>query len=305
MPDKNKEKVLIIILAETRAHQLTFDLFKRNLLDPNNADLALCVADNQREDKSNPFYQHAQYCWTIKEPEDWGSAFDEFQERHGLVGDWRQLMQVKDQWLGGVKGNKAQFGSAGILLFFRLFLKECLVEHQIIEKYDRFVVTRSDFMHRIPHVPLYLLASSKIWIPDGEDYGGYTDRHIVVARENVRKVLSIADPIVGQPEALREAMSSRDDWNLERYIKFAFTKMGINELVERFPYTMYSVRLPDGHTRWQQGKFHEDLGYYVKYPGEYESYQSATQHLKLTGDWNASNLSLQQSSSSYPISTTD
>lgn len=53
------ESVLVIVLAETRAYQYTFDLFKQNLLDRMNADLCLCVANNEREDSSNPFYKHA------------------------------------------------------------------------------------------------------------------------------------------------------------------------------------------------------------------------------------------------------
>lgn len=43
------QRPLVIILAETRAYGLTFDHFKENLLDALGADLALCVADNERE----------------------------------------------------------------------------------------------------------------------------------------------------------------------------------------------------------------------------------------------------------------
>ena len=104
--------------------------------------------------------------------------------------------------VGGIKGEPRQPGSAGILLFFRWFLKERLRSTGTIDQYDRFVVTRSDFVHRIPHPPLRILDHRQIWIPLGEDYGGYTDRHIVANREDILRVLSIADPILAEPELL-------------------------------------------------------------------------------------------------------
>ena len=121
------ESVLIIVLAETRAYKYTFDLFKKNLLNILQADLCLCVANNQREDADNPFYQFAKYIWTYDEPEDWGDAFDNAQNITGHKKNWRKLLEIKDQWLGGIKGAEEHPGSAGILLFFRWFLKESRV----------------------------------------------------------------------------------------------------------------------------------------------------------------------------------
>jgi len=41
-------------------------------------------------------------------------------------------------------------------------------------QYERFIVTRSDYMHKIKHAPLSLLPPQYIWIPDGEQYNGVT-----------------------------------------------------------------------------------------------------------------------------------
>lgn len=41
------------------------------------------------------------------------------------------------------------------------------------------------------------------------------------------------------------------------------------DLVKEFPYIMYSVRLPNGSTRWSQGVYVGFLGYYVKYISEF------------------------------------
>jgi len=284
------ESVLVVILAETRAHEYTFNLFRKNLLDIMNADLCLCVANNQREDINNPFYRHAKYVWRYDEPDDWGEAFDYIQKTKNLKNNWRKLIEVKDQWLGGVKGIGEQPGSAGILLFFRLFLKESIIKHKVINQYDRFVITRSDFMHRLPHVQLTLLKNENIWIPYGQDYGGYTDRHIVVHRNDVLNVLSIADRIITEPEKLHSEMAFCNRWNLEKFIKFSFAHLGLISKVRRFPYTMYTIRAQDGHTRWSKGEYCESLGYCIKYPGEYECYKLASLLFNKYGHWNKLNI---------------
>lgn len=281
-----KESVLVIVLSETREHEHTFELFKNNLLDIMDADLCLCVANNHREDKNNPFYQHAKFIWSYDEPDDWGDAFDVIQKKWGLHNNWRKLLEIKNQWLGGVKGCDEHPGSAGILLFFRIFLKASILKHRVIDKYDRFIITRSDFMHRIPHVPLRLLGPEYIWIPNGEDYGGYTDRHIIAHRNDVLNVLSIGDRIITEPLKLHSEMAFSTKWNLERFIKFSFAHLGLVHKIRRYPYTMYTVRSPGGHTRWKKGYFNERLGYYIKYKSEYASYKLASVFVNKHADWN-------------------
>lgn len=281
------ESVLVIVLAETRAYEHTFSLFRRNVLQELGADLALCVAKNAREVPDNPFYESAKYIWQYDEPDDWGEAFDDIQSQAGLNDNWRILLEVKDQWLGGVQGEGSHPGSAGILLFFRLFLKQSLIKSGVVKRYDRFIITRSDFVHRVPHVPLRLLPPDFIWIPDGEDYGGYTDRHIVAQRRDILNVLSIADRIISDPVNLYADMKFSQKWNLEKYIKWSFKQMGLASRVKRYPYTMYSVRSVDGHTRWRKGEFNKSLGYFVKYQGEYENYRIASFLVGKYSGWTA------------------
>ena len=281
------ESTLVIVLAETRAHEHTYDLFRSNLLDVYGADLCLCVGRNEREDTSNPFYLEAKYIWTYDEPEDWGDAFDHAQRAGGHSGDWRQLLAIKDQWLGGVRGVGAHPGSAGILLFFRWFLKASLLEHGVVNEYDRFVVTRSDFVHPVPQVPLAALDPDFIWIPDGEDYRGITDRHVVGSRRDILDVLSVADDVIADPDALHEQMQAQHEprWNLERYLAFSYERLGLAGRVRRYPYVMYAVRSPDGHTRWAKGSFSDQHGYFIKYQAEYRGARIARWIIGSKGDW--------------------
>ena len=70
------EKTLVIVLSETRESGLTFDNFKKNVIDQLNADLCLCIGVKPNYDYNNPFYKLAKYKFTYDEPEDFASAFD-------------------------------------------------------------------------------------------------------------------------------------------------------------------------------------------------------------------------------------
>lgn len=246
------------------------------------------MADNPREDKENPFYKAAKYIWQYPEPDDWGGGFDWIQQQEGSREDWRQLLTIKDQWLGGIKDPaEGHPGSGGILLFFRYFLKKNLKESGVLKQYDRFVITRSDYIHEIPHVPLRYLSKNYIWIPFGEDYGGYTDRQIITSATNVEAVLSIVDDIFQHPDQLFERMQDKAKWNIERFIKHQFDHYGLSKNIRRSPCSMYTVRAKGGHTRWSEGRFNEELGYYVKYSGENRSYKRCAKILGKRKEWTA------------------
>jgi hypothetical protein len=49
-------KTLVIILSETRAYNLTFQNFKKNVIDELNADLCLCIGIKSDYNYDNPFY---------------------------------------------------------------------------------------------------------------------------------------------------------------------------------------------------------------------------------------------------------
>ena len=73
-------KTLVIILSETRAHELTYKNFEENVLQKLNADLCVCIGTKDNYDTSNPFYQNAKYRFTYHEPDDFGDAFDKAYE---------------------------------------------------------------------------------------------------------------------------------------------------------------------------------------------------------------------------------
>jgi hypothetical protein len=69
-------KTIVIVLSETRASELTFDSFKKNVIDELNADLCICIGVKPDYNYDDPFYKLAKYKFTYNEPNDFGDAFE-------------------------------------------------------------------------------------------------------------------------------------------------------------------------------------------------------------------------------------
>lgn len=301
-----KSKTLVIVLAETRASKTTFGNFKQNVLDRLNADLCVCIGKKANYDYTNEFYQTAKYRFLYDEPDDYANAFDHAyssmamsnrpRDRNAL--NWRAFLNIrhpfiknKNQFLGGIKSHPRYQhpGSAGILLFFRWFLLDNLVKHNLIDSYDRFVVTRSDYLYMIPHPLVEQMDPEFIWIPDSEQYGGLTDRHVVLSRTNVIPYLSILDAMYSNSNVFLSEMVKQGSlgWNLEKLIKHHLTLNGFISKVRYSPYVMFSIREPSGDGRWSKGQYHSGLGVYVKYMSEYakaQEYKNAFNRSRTTID---------------------
>ena len=256
------EKTLVCIIAQTRSYEVTWKNFKLNVLDNLNADLALCIGVTENYNYDNPFWKNADYKWKIDEfGDDYAPAFDQIQNeicKHTQTNkkNWRILLDIKDFWLGGIKNytkrdsshlshnpnwKEMRVGSSSILMFYRWQLLKELKQNNLINKYDRFIITRSDFFWPISHPPLKLFNNKYIWIPDGESYGGYTDRYVLLGRKYISKYLSLIEPILNEPDYHFDKMKSKNDWNLEKYLKFYLKIKNLNKKVKMFPYFMYTV----------------------------------------------------------------
>ena len=117
MSRTSSERILAVILNETRAHEFTYELFRSNFLDVLNADLAVYVADNHREDKGNPFYQDAEYVWDYPEPGDWADAVEYAQSAGDVDGYWTQVLSIRGPLWGAIKAATDHPGAGVIGLF--------------------------------------------------------------------------------------------------------------------------------------------------------------------------------------------
>jgi hypothetical protein len=261
-------RTLIVVLGETRAHELTFTLFKKNLMDRLDADLALCVGDNAREGR-NPFYDHAKYVWKYKDPVDWADSYKEFAPGKNVYA----LLELPDQWFGGIHHPTLQQAGVGALLIvFREFLRRKLEAEGLYDKYDWFVLTRSDFIWPVMHPGLEFFSPEHLYLPDGERYRGYTDRHAMVPARFFRPFMDVARATFEEPEELAKRMKavSPANWNTESFVKFRLGELGLASHVRFMPYMMYTVKPLGGPTgEGAPGGDNLQLNMYVKYPLEY------------------------------------
>ncbi len=273
-----ENKTLVIVLAETREYEKTYNNFAENVLKPLQADLAVCIGVKHNYAYDNPFFQNATYRFCYPEPEDYASAFDEayltvVSENPDITSPfyWRDFLKIKNQFLGGIKDDFDEHpGSAGVLIFYRWFLLYNIIKNDLLNKYDFFVITRSDFIYTLPHPSLDILSENFIYVPFGEGYGGVTDRHVVLSKKFVIPYLNMLNKMITHGEEYYRKMSSCNTWNLEQFIKFHLQENSVWNQVRFFPYIMYAIRSEGGTTRWAVGQYSKEHGYYIKYPSEYK-----------------------------------
>ena len=285
------ERVLVCVTCSTRGHEVTFPSFKRQVLDQLNADLALALAIDEQYDYRNPFWQHARYRWTAPDYSDYGDAFDLAQRvlchaDNATAPDWRSLLRIKGIWLGGILSPDPQPSASAILPFCRWLLLHGLQQDHVLDRYDRFVITRSDFVWRCPHPPLSVLDPGGIWVPDGENYDGLADRHLVVSRADVVDCLNLIEAILLRPLELYEEMKHRSDWNNEQVWMHHLGRKGLLHKVRRFPYVMYLARdKRDDSPTWSRGRYDAALGHCIKYETEFDSANAFATVIRNRADW--------------------
>jgi hypothetical protein len=288
------EKVLVCLLASTRAHQLTFPSFKRHVLDELNADLALALAIDENYDYANRYWQHAKYRWTAPNFSDVGELFDLAQRwlchQHNMPAqDWRPMLQIRGIWQGGIRSPYPQQTMSSIQTFCRWLLLSGLQQDEILDRYDRFVISRSDFVWLCPHPPLSILDRNAIWVPDGEDYSGLNDRHLVVSRADVVNCLNVIDDILLRPIQLYEEMRNEPGhyyWNNELFFAHHLRRKGLFDKVKRFAYVMYMARqASDENPTWSRGRYEPAVRHYVKYDKEFRAARSYAMIIRSRADW--------------------
>jgi hypothetical protein len=278
-------KALVVMLGQLRADKLTWESTKRNLLDELEADLAVCAPADSAFRFDNAFFREAKYKWIAPSFQDNAEVFDQIQAMIGGDEDWRTICQITGNWLGGISASGQQ-GAGSILFYLRWFLLLNLKSGGLLQKYDWFVVTRSDFYYLCPHPPLECLDPKFIWLPEGEDYGGLTDRHLVVSSERLVECLNLIEDILLRPHEITTIMNSRGpNWNIERYIHLHYERNGLLLQVRRFPYIMFLVRGPDDPTAWSEGTYRDDIGMIVKYESELSLAKSYEGLITSRKDW--------------------
>lgn len=252
-------KTLFCIIGNLRGGDLPFQSFFDNFGDT--VDLALCVGNTYLESK---YRSIAKYTWEIDESNEkiWENIYD------SVSNKWRHINHTENLW-GPYKG---LIGSGMIICSFRQILYENLLKIDEISKYDRIVLTRADHVYINNFLPEP--ESGKIYLPEGEEYGGVTDRFSVAKYPEFMKSLQIIDFIQNNPYLAK---------NVEGYLKLFYKFIELD--IVKYKRNMFTVARINEQTRWKGSKERNksilsdlekinNTEYVYKYISEYKLIQS-------------------------------
>lgn len=248
-------KTLIILLGNARGGEDTWKTLYENLMAPYNADLALCFGKN--DNKTSSLYNKAKYVWEMPEYNNWCDYYNQY-----FNGYWKQSFELGAHigLAGGLENNS---GSGAIIFAFRHFVKQNYID--ILKKYDRIILTRSDHYYPIKQP---ILPNDAVWIVEGEDYEGITDRHHVFPSCYINEMLGVVefmDSEIGFNK-IKETIK-----NPECVLLSMFNHNNIIKKIKRFPRFQFTVATNSDSTRWQNATvpLPENNNLLIKYPEEY------------------------------------
>lgn len=254
-------KTLVILQGNARGGEETWNSMYKYLLEPLKADLALLFG--KTNDHSSSLYRKCKYLWELEEYNNWRQYYEKnFPKSHR----WFKVFEHnQSQTLGGGVDNF--IGSGAISLAFRHFLKKNF--KNILLKYDRIILTRSDYFYIDNHP---VLSNDYFYIIEGEDNGGLNDRHHIFSKNIINKVLGVLE-FLDSIENNKYLTTLDKFLNIEKFLKLFYERNGLVSCIKRFKSAQFTVQLSTDKTRWQRGKYYM-LGskiILIKYKNEYYS----------------------------------
>lgn len=240
---------------------------KQSLRFPHQLDLALAIGDPNASMYPNAsLLSRAKFVFTFPEyGSDWSHALN-------LIDpDWKDtiapLLANTSIVLGGIP-YRQWHGSGAISFWIRWFLSQQLLQQDLITRYDRFVITRTDHFYMCPH-DLSTLDPRYLWVPQGQDFGGITDRHLIVPSTLVLAALDVLPSLFQNPANYPRL--SDDYYNPEQLLWDRWKQQGLDQHVRRFPRIMFTCGNPtlDDATRWKHTAEVVPEGVRKKYRKEY------------------------------------
>jgi hypothetical protein len=275
-------RTLVIVTGQPRGGEATWRSMQQHLLTPLNADLATYFTDKHG---GTLIQGMAKFNWTCPEYDDWSFALDDIaascgRERADWVTAFCTTRLDKQWWLGGAAPECKQQGpqAAGMLMVYRWLVQRKIVELGLDAAYDHFVLTRADQMYLCDHPPVHTLDPGTLHVVQGENYGGWTDRHVLGHRDVFLRGLSMTFEMFCNPRAYAAAIEYYMDaglaanagyMNIETLQKMMWEALEVP--VATVPRTMFTVRAEGDPSKWSQGEKHASFAAYglkVKYPDE-------------------------------------
>ena len=241
------KKYLVILAGSPRGGEKTWHSLYKHVVNPLNADLALCTSNKWNQEIS--LFKKAKYKWVFNEYEDYLDYY-----RENFDGTWEEYFS---------SGVDTGLYSSGLIHFvFKDIIKN---QHlNVLKEYKYIIYTRFDQFYLDAHPEL---SSDEILIPEGENYSGICDRHAAFPSEYAEKFLSICDYV----DDKRSLNNIPDFNNCEVTFSNHMKSTGLSKKIVRIKRTQFTASLKGEHTNWRTAKykihFYKDL--MIKYPNEF------------------------------------
>ena len=166
-----KEKYLVVLGGSPRGGEKAWNSMYKYVKEHLKADLAICTGRKWLNNQS--FIDKAEFDWTFDEVDDWSEYYTKNHNKQ-----WVEAFEL---------GRNTGLFESG---FIHFAIKEIILERHIeeIEQYDYIIYSRFDQMYIDYHLHGY---DQNILIPEGEDYFGIGDRHILIPSMFARKYFGI------------------------------------------------------------------------------------------------------------------
>jgi hypothetical protein len=268
-PWESKNRTLVILLGDLRCGEKAWSTLYENVLDFLQADLALFTQPApQLAYQSASLLDRALHVEMLPDYTDWGDALDL------MSTGWRERVaaagfnsSTHNQLLGGVEN----YAASGAIVHMYKWVAAVRIQQLWMTHYDRFIVTRTDQFY---HCPLNLSAMDPafVWVPEGEDYSGITDRFLIASSDKIVAALDTLSPFLKDPSKFSSDNSFYPAYtNCEYFFRIMLIYAGLwPHHVRRFPRVMFTCMAKGDRTRWAvMNKFVKE-GVNLKYPTEYE-----------------------------------
>ena len=238
---------LVVLTGLPRGGEETWTTLKKNVLEPLDADLAICTENNI--DKSTNLYSMADYLWLFDEKDDWISYYKNNYSDNAI----KVLKQ----------GEGAGLWESGIIHFA---LKDIVLKNylDILKKYNYIIYSRFDQFYTDIH-PSF--SGEFIWIPKGDDYFGINDRHAIINSKFIKDYLGICKYI----DSINLKNVDNLYLNCETIYKLHLENIKLIDKVVRINRFQFTSSLKDDFTRWRIPKysliFKNKIK--IKYPDEF------------------------------------
>ena len=242
-----KEKYLVVLGGSPRGGEKAWSSMYKYVKNHLKADLAICTGKKWLNNQS--FIQKADHDWTFEEDTDWSEYY---------------YKNYDNQWVEAFElGRNTGLLESG---FIHFAIKDIILRNYIeeIEKYDYIIYSRFDQMYINYHLHGY---NKKILIPEGEDYFGIGDRHILIPSMLARDYFGI----------LQYFLMNYNDFkhinylNCETVNKLHLESFANKEDILRTKRTQFTVAEKNDQTNWRKAiyKIYLLRNIKLKYPDEF------------------------------------